>query len=433
MSAAGKNSDAGTEWRRHWPVVLVGVLGMALSTVHIYSAGLFIGPLEAEFGWSRAEITFGFTLLTLIGASVAPFVGALIDYFGPRRLALVGIACYCLFLAALSLATSNLYSWWGLWLCLAIGGMLTKPTMWTAAVSSLFSSGRGLALAVTLCGTGVSSTFIPLLSNELIEQFGWRGAYIGLGVFCAIVVLPVAFFCLTSATDNQRLSQHGNVTPADTKPLPGFKAREAILSWRFFKLAVAAFTVTLAIVSFVMNLVPIVDSLGLPRDRAATIAGAVGISSILGRLVTGYLLDRFNGNVIGGLVVLTPIFSSLCFLLTPDSVAMIVLAVIVLGLALGAELDVIAYLATRHFGMRSYGVIFGTIVSIWSIANGLGPLAVSYVYDVTGGYVIALWAFIPLLIITSAALFSMGEYPVFADDKNHPAAEATAAPLLQKA
>lgn len=420
---------AGTEWRGHWPVVLVGVLGMALNTVHVYSTGLFIGPLEQEFNWSRSQIMFGFTLLTLVGASLAPFVGALIDRYGPRRLALFGIVSYCLCLASLSLANTSVYSWWALWMGLALGGLLTKPTVWTAAVSSLFEKGRGLALAVTLCGTGIGSATIPLLSHKLIDQFGWRGGYIGLAIICALLLIPVAWFCFTSARDNQRRAKRSGDSIEATVVLPGFTARQALLSLRFLKLAIAAFTVTLAMVSFVMNLVPIMSTMGIARSTAATIAGAVGITSILGRLVTGHLLDRYNGNIIGAVVVLAPIFSSLCFIYAPGTLPLIVLAVIVLGLALGAELDVVAYLASRHFGLRSYGVIFGCVVSLWSVANGLGPLGVSYIYDISGSYETALWIYIPLLMIASVALFSMGNYPEF----EAPAAHTSNANSQQRA
>ncbi len=410
MANHGPVQGAAAEWKQHWPVVLVGLLGMALATVHIYSTGVFMAPLEAEFGWSRSEIMFGFTLLTWVGACLAPFVGALIDRVGPRRLGLIGIVLYCGFLAALSLAVESVYSWWILWMLLASGGLFTKPTMWTAAVSSLFVKGRGLALAATLCGTGLGSALVPMISNWLIEQVGWRGSYQALGLGCLVILFPLAYFCFTSASDNARRASTGAGKPGLQ---PGLSAREALLSRRFLQLSLSAFCITLAIIGFVMNLVPIMSDNGLERGTAAAIAGAVGIASIVGRLATGFFLDRLNGNVIGGLVVLVPIVSCLCFIYAPGSVAITLFAVVILGLALGAELDVIAYLATRHFGMRSYGLVFGCIVSLWSIATGLGPLMASYIFDTSGSYQPALWIFIPLFMLASLLLFTMGAYPDF--------------------
>ncbi len=403
--------SATTEWRRHWTVVLVALLGMALATVHIYSTGVFLAPLEAEFGWNRSRIMFGFTLLTLVGATLAPFVGALVDRVGPRRLALAGILCYCAALAALSLATANIYTWWGLWMLLAIGGLLIKPTIWTAAVSSLFVRGRGLALAVTLCGTGLGSSMMPALSNWLIGNLGWRGSYVALAGGCLVLLLPLALCCFTSASDNARRQPAAQRGPAVLQP--GLGPREALLSRRFAQLALAAFCITLAIIGMVMNLVPIMSANGLGRDTAALVAGAVGVTSIIGRLATGHLLDRYSGNLIGAVVVLAPIISCLCFIYAPTSVPITLFAVIVLGLALGAELDVVAYLATRYFGLRSYGLVFGCIVSIWSIATGLGPLAASFAFDQYGSYHPALWAFIPLFALASVTLYTLGAYPEF--------------------
>ncbi len=412
-SAALSATDQRSEWQRYWPVVLVGALGMAINTVHVYSTGVFIGPLEEEFGWSRARIMTGFTLFTIVGALCAPFVGMLIDRLGPRRIGLTGILLYTACLAALSLATANIMVWWGLWFLLALGGLMVKPTVWTVAVSSLFNRGRGLALAVTLCGTGLGSAVFPVLSNALINEFGWRGGYVGIGAIGALILFPVAFFCLQSATDNHRLNKRDNGEPSQPMQLSGMTVKETLMSLRFFKIAIAAFCITLAIISCLMNLVPIMTGNGLSRDMAASIAGIVGITSVCGRLATGYFLDRLDGNRIGGVVVLIPIITFFCFLWAPQSVGFAVLAAMLLGLALGAELDVVAYLVTRHFGLRSYGAIFGIIVSLWSVATGLGPLCSSYIYDTTGSYDLALWLSMPLLVLASLALFTLGPYPGF--------------------
>ncbi len=405
------------EWRHYWPVVLAAFLGMALNTVHLYSTGIFIAPLEDEFGWSRTQITSGFTLYTFVGAAMAPFVGALIDRFGPRRLGMAGVALYCAGLAALSLATADIYSWWALWLAFSFGGLLIKPTIWTAAVSSLFVRGRGLALAVALCGLGIGSSLVPPLSNALINELGWRGSYMTIAGAFALVVLPVVALFFTSARDQMRREPASPQAEAAQGVLTGRGVKEALLSRHFAQLALATLAVTLAMVSFVMNLVPIMQSEGVSRDTAAGIAGIIGITSIIGRLVTGHLLDHFRGNIVGGMVVLFPVVSCLCFLFAPTSTAILVPAVIVLGLALGAEVDIIAYLATRYFGMRNYGTIFGCVVSLWSIATGLGPLVASYIYDTSGSYQSALWLYVPLLLISSVALFSMGAYPDFNDTR----------------
>ena len=89
------------------------------------------------------------------------------------------------------------------------------------------------------------------------------------------------------------------------------------------------------------------------------------------------------------------------------------LAAIFLGLSLGAELDAVAYLATRHLGMLSFGLLFGVISGLLSLATGLGPMVVNYSYDITGAYTLALWTYIPICAVSSVLFLSLGQYPNF--------------------
>lgn len=407
MSGALDRGAVG-EWKASWTVVLASAMGMALSTIHVYSTGVFIAPLEHEFGWSRTQISSGLTLVSIVGVFSAPFVGLMIDRWGPRRIGLFGVFGLCTVVAMLSLAGPSIWSWWALWLLLSVASAGIKPTVWTTAVSSLFVRGRGLALSVMLCGTGLGSSITPILSNYLIAAYGWRWAYIGLAAFWAVLVLPPVVLFLSSAKDRHRAAGVGAPIPA---ALSGLSAREGLRSSRFYRLAAAAFLISLVAVSFVVNLVPILTYTGLSRDRAAELAGIVGIMSIVGRLSSGVMLDRWNGNVIAGVSVALPIVAAGLILAAPGNVAVSLVAVIILGLCLGSELDAVAYLATRHFGMRSFGVLFGTISGLLALSVGMGPLFVSYVYDVSASYFPVLWTYIPLAALASLLFLTLGPYP----------------------
>lgn len=404
------SASASQEWRQHWGVVFAGFTGMALATVHIYSIGLFVGPLEEEFGWSRSQIMFGFTLYTILSAMMTPFFGMLIDKFGPRRMGLTGVLSFSACLAALSLATPSIWSWWLLWIVLSCGAVMIKPTVWTAAASSLFIKGRGVALAVVLCGTGIGSSVIPVLSHYLIAEFDWRIAYMSLAALCLLFALPIVYRFFTSARDNSRRQQTAT-SDEPPPPMEGLPYKKAIFSFTFVKLAVAGFTITFVVTSFVISLVPIMTSNTISRETAASIAGVVGIMSVTARLMTGYLLDRWRGHILGGMIFIVPIISCCCFLFAPDSIVIVTIGVVLLGMTLGAELDLVAYVATRHFGLLNFGVIFGTIVSILNAAAGSGPLVVNFIYDKTGSYDIALWMYIPVCLIASLAIYSLGDYP----------------------
>lgn len=408
----GNPARAG-EWSRNWPVLVASAGGVALSTTHIYSLGVFMVPLEAEFGWSRAQISSGLTIGSIVALFCSPFFGLLVDRIGPRRIALCGAIVYCIMVALLSQAGPSIWSWYLIWVGLAIGINGITPTIWTSAVSGLFERGRGLALSVTLCGTGLGSSLTPLVSAWLNAAYGWRVAYVGLAVFWATLILPALFLCFTSVTD--QLRRAAPAAPLALKSLTGLTARSAYRSARFYKLAIAACAIALVAVSFAVNLVPILASTGIDRARSVEIASVVGIASIIGRLTGGFLIDRVNGNLVAAVSVLLPVVSSVLLLAMPGVTSTSIVAAILLGLSLGAELDAVAYLATRHLGMRNFGVLFGTISGLLSLCTGLGPLLVSYTFDVTRSYDIALLAYTPLCMLAAVLFLSLGRYPDFAD------------------
>lgn len=407
--------SARVEWKRNWGVVLSGALGIALASLTIYSIGAFIAPLEAEFGWSRGQITLGLTLVSVLGMSLSPFIGLAVDRFGPRRLGIAGVILYCINFACFSFTTAAMWTWLGLWFLLGLSSALIKPTIWTTGVSSLFDTGRGFALSVMLCGTALGSTFTPIVATWLIDTYGWRVAYVGLSGFWAIFVIPAVLFLFSSAADSHRVK---GISPGEEKAtamplLPGLHWREAMPTWKFVRLAGSAFIPSLTVVSFVASIIPILSFAGIERSTAAGIAGLVGLSTVVGRLTGGYLLDRINGGIVGGVSMLLPVISCVLILSFPGSVPAATAAVMVLGLSLGAELDAVAYLTTRHFGLRSFGVIFGTISGLLALATGLGPFLVNTSYDYTGSYYPAVMAYIPLFLLASALFFSLGRYPVF--------------------
>ena len=411
--------DAGlsrSEWRKGWPVVGASLAGFTLISFYTFSFGAFIAPIEQEFGWSRAEISLGLSVITITAGLLTPLLGWVVDRLGPRRVGLPGAVAYALTYGLLGLTTANIWSWWGLWFLLSFTIIGIKPLVWTTAVASTFERNRGLALAIALCGGGLASGLAPSYSTWAIDSFGWRGAYPFLAISMGLVVVPILYCGLHSGADAARAEEKTAAIsdPGKARPvLVGMTTREAFFSMPFAKLAVAAFVFTVAAIGIVPNLLPILVSFDFGRTEAAAIAGVAGISSIVGRLVTGYLLDRFNPNIVAGTVVLIPVASCLLLGWAPGHAGVAIVAVMIIGLALGSEVDVMAFLTAKQFGTANYGTIFGVISGLWAIATGTGPLLVNRIYDVTGGYELALQLAIPLFAITSVLLFALGKAPRF--------------------
>jgi MFS family permease len=402
------HGDAASEWRQHWPVVLAATAGVAISTINVYSAGLFIDPFERAFGWTRAQISFGPVLPAVATVILAPFMGAAIDRFGPRRIGIIGVVTLICLTALLGLAGPSIWSWWALWTLLAIINVFIQPMVWTSAVSGFFAAGRGLALAVTLCGSGIGSIVTPILTYRLIEHFGWRMAFVGLAVCWGAMVTPLVVLLFTSVRDRERTLMKSSYEQSLRAP-PA--RRDALLSGRFFQLAMAGFLIATVVVSLAVSLVPILAWTGLDRKQAAGIAAMLGIASITGRLTIGFLLDRVEGRFLAAFSVCLPILSGLLLIVSPKSTVAASAAVLILGLALGAELDLVAYLTSRYFRLENFGLLFGSIAGLITLAGGGGPWLISLVYDLRHSYLPVLWAIIPMCLISAALFLFLGPYP----------------------
>jgi MFS family permease len=397
------------EWRAHWPTIVAATLGLALSSLHVYCGGAFVLPIEQDLGWSRAEIASGLTAATMVGAILSPFGGLAVDRFGARTLAVPGVILYCVAFGMLSLTTRSPWSWWVLWLMVGTMTVLIKGTVWTAGIAMLFRESRGLALAIVLCGGSLASTIVPFLTTRLIDAYGWRNAFAGLAALSAIVVIPVVLLFFRGGGG---VSLRKGGTGAGKHLYGPTSAKAGLLSLQFFKLCLAATAIAGAIVPTSINLIPILATHGFTREGGAGIAALVGVSSIIGRLVTGHFIDRYDPRLIGGFATALPVVSFL-LLLVANTTPIAVTAILLLGLSLGAEVDIIAYMVGRYFGTRIFGTIMGMIFAFLTLATGLVPLYAGWIYDQTGSYSIYLLTCIPMALLSSALLFLMGKPPVF--------------------
>ena len=407
-----------SEWRSNGPVVLAAFAGSAAAAVYAYSLGVMIEPLENEFGWTRVQIMSGFSVVAAFSICFSLPMGVIVDRIGPRRVGLIGLTLHCGALALLSQATDSLPVWWGLWTLIAIGSTFITPTVWVTAISSLFTAGRGLALAVVLSASGAVSFAIPLLTHQLNEEFGWRTAYLILGSGSALTSLPLVFFLFVSSKDRQRLRPVKAV--AVLPNLSGPTLSEGLRSSSFHTLAAAGFLMSFASVGIAINLVPILVDRGLSGTSAAAIAGILGLTQMLGRLACGYLLDRYDARKVAAACVALPIATSALLLGFPGSFIAAALAVGMLGLAAGAEMDAVAYLSGKLFGLRCFAALFGTLMGLIMLGFGIGPVAASFVFDFTRSYELVLWATIPLTALGSFLFAKIGRYPNFSSSELQP-------------
>lgn len=404
------NDSARSEWKSFWFLPIAAALGYATSVLHVYSIGPFIEPLAQEFGWSRAQVSSGVTISAFISAVFCIPIGMLVDRIGPRRVALVGILLMVATYSLLGTATGEHWNWVILWVTLAFATLWVQATVWTSAVASRFAKSRGLALAVTLSGASVAATVFPIMAATLISHFGWRAGFIGLGCLWGACVFPILFFCFRGAQD-----QNLNPVSAETAPtrvLAGVTLKEGLRSPTLYKLLLTGGLFAFIVVGSMVHFVPILTDSGADPLAAAGIASLIGVFSIVGRLGTGLLLDRFPGRYVGAVSCLLPVIAVVLLLTAGGKPLNQILAAIALGITLGAEVDVIAYLATRHFGLRHFGALYGAMVMALSMGTAFGPLVAGAAYDHFGNYSNFLMLGAGLMIVAALSLLSLGKPPV---------------------
>jgi len=331
----------------------------------------------------------------------------LVDRFGSRRLGVLGVLALPGAFALVGTATGTAANWYMIWTLIAVGVLPVQATIWTSAVASRFAASRGLALAVTLCGSAIAAAVLPWAATELIGAYGWRHGLFAYSAIWSALGFPVILLFFRGARDKPARSAAAVPAPAE---LTGMGIAEGLRSSVFLRLLVVSALCTFATTALIVHFVPILTDRGMSKLEAAGCAALIGLSSIAGRICTGLLLDRFRASLIGAAAFVLPALGCVLLVLGPDGMKAYAAASLI-GLALGAEVDVIVYLTTRHFGLRNFGALYGGLQMALSLGAATGPLAASRVFDIAGNYLPFLWLTAGAMLFSSLALASLPRPP----------------------
>jgi predicted MFS family arabinose efflux permease len=411
------------EWKRGWTLVLACFVGFSFFSVPTASAGVFMEPIAGEFGWGRTLVTAGTSMTSVVTALLSPAVGMLIDRWGARRLALPGVVATAFAIAAIGLANGSPAQWLAIWALYALVSISVKTTVWTAPVSGHFVTGRGLALALVLAGTAAAQAISPPLCNWLIDNYGWRSAYVWTGLGWGAVTLLLCWLFLYDRKDRDRGVEAVTGSASASPDLPGLSIAEAWRSRPLRSIALSTFVMMLLSLGLQVHQVPILTGAGVSRANAAWLASLFGLAGIGGKLVTGALLDRYRPNWIGGLTLAA---NGLAFLFLLDGLrtpGLIVTAIVINGYSAGTKLQICTYLTASYAGLRNIGAVFGAMYSLVSLGSGLGPMIAGFVFDATGGYTPFLLAGTVGCLFCGLLVLLLPPYP---DWQNPPTAAAHA-------
>ena len=390
-----------------WWVVGGAVTGLIVCNgpVMAFTFGVFLKPLMADMGWDRGTASFALSFGGIVSALMVPVFGWMMDRWSIRRVALPGIVLYAFAIALLALSPPSFLGF-TLLFALAEGfSAIQTPIGYAKAIAAWFDRRRGLALGIAMSGVGLGGFIMPQLAEALIERVGWRGAYAALGLLTLVVAFPAVALWIREPRAGE--GEHGGPVIARGE-MPGLMPGEAAATGRFWILLTVLFLVAISINGTVAHVVPLLTDAGVPRATAAAILGLFGLATMTGRLLAGYLVDRFFASYVATVLFLAPIAG---FVFLASATGMLpAIGVILLGLGLGTEIDLIAFLVSRYFGQRAFGQIYGYCFMVFSFGSAAGRFLGGYVYDVAGSYNPALIGAGIALVISVILVNRLGAY-----------------------
>lgn len=406
-----------TIWHRHvfygWWVVAASAVGLFWGPpVTVYSFSVFLKPLMQEFHAGRAAVSLAYTLHLIAGAVCAPLVGWLVDRYGSYRVILSATAIFGSVLLLNKAFSANI---WQFYLFYVVMGLLLNgvgPIPYGYLVSHWFDRRRGLALGLMMIGMGSGAMVMPSFAQQLIARFGWRTAYAALGGGVLLVAIPVLGAFLREKPQDLGLLPDGapprNSATASQALVQGLSARDAWSSGTFWLMVSAFFLVSASVQGCLVHTTAMLSDRGIPAQTAALGSSLVGAAVLLGRVGTGYLLDRlFAPHVAAVFFAGAALGIGLLWL---DTTPFAFAGAFLIGLGLGAEVDLIAYLISRYFGLRTFGRVYSSAFAAFALAGALGPLIMGASFDRTGSYRAALVTFLAATLAATVLMTRLGAY-----------------------
>lgn len=398
------------EFKQGWGTLVAASVGTmcGLLTITNYTQGFFVGPIISEFGWSPQQFFLGFTVMMCAGLVSAPLIGSWADRVGLKKIGLLGLVGHAIGYLLLSLNNGNLFLWYVSWGALSFLAAASLPIVWTAGLNGFFVKHRGKAIGITMAGTGVGAFLLPPIVEFLISEHGWRTAYQVIGLGAAVISLPVVFFLFKERQDD---ADQSDDSVSQNAPAWGFTRSEAMRMPKFWILQAVLFLTVLVVVGLLSNFERIMVGEGFERADIAKLASVLGVSVIFGRLLVGALVDRFWAPAVGCVFFTMPIIGIIMLITGTPGPGMAFLIALFIGLAAGAELDMLAYLTGRYFGPAHYPAVFGAIYVSFTVGAGIAPPIYGGVAAAAGNYNSVLTASIGLLALSILCFLALGKYP----------------------
>jgi sugar phosphate permease len=344
-------------------LALFSIVGVAT-----YGLPFFYDFFVRELGWTRQQVTSGNAYSKLLVGPIFGFAaGVIIDRFGPRRLMLAGILMAGLALVGLGEA-HGLGAFYFFYLLNALGYVCGGPLPNQVMLSGWFTAARGRAMGIAYLGIGVGGALVPLVSNALTQALGWRGALRALGLAMIAIAFPAAFFVREPPAVTSTAAARAPLAPVLRQPAFYFLALASICS-------IGAVGGTMQNLKLYLSL-----DRGLTQGQAARILSLILIGSIVGRLLMGWLADRWPKKQVM-LLIYAIVAATIPLLAFSPTLGMLQVAALLFGVGLGGDYMIIPLMAAELFGLRVLGRVMGIVLTADSVSEAIVPMAVATLRD----------------------------------------------------
>jgi MFS family permease len=400
-------------FQNRWWIVAASLIGNIVGPgpAVIFTVNVFMVPVTTSLGWTRGMFSAGLLASAVASPVMTAVFGYLLDRFGIRRVALPATVFYALALCSFALLTPSAY--WALFLMIACSagfGACLGPIVYSKSIAAWFDKERGLALGIACCGVGLGTLLLPELGTYVIRSFGWRAGYIAIGITTFVLAFSmIAIFVREPPGFMARMQAVRALATHGAQPY-GITTRAALKTRQFWLLA-AIFLLEGTACNGILsgNFVPLLHDRGYSPEAAAALLGVSGLAAMAMRVVVGFGLDVIHGPIFSAIVMLLPA-AGVGLLLSHAGAPAPFFVAICLGLAIGAEVDMLGFFVSRYFGRRSFGTLYGLVFAAFTIGVGTGPAILGFGYDRFHSYDPALELFLVLLLISAALFLPLGTY-----------------------
>ena len=398
-----------------WWIAAACSLGLFLSTgsVVVLSFGVFLKSLIQDFHAGRGAVSFAFTLHNLTGPLCVPLVGRLIDRFGARRVILIGTTIFASILVCSELLGTRIAYLYLFYSALGVVSGSSSPVPYGTVVSRWFDQRRGLALGITMLGLGIGAVTLPLIAHRLIVMFGWRTAYATFGCAVLLICLPVMASLIRNDPREKGLLPDGGVQAEGREPeehdLEGMSWRDVWHQPIFWLLIGAFFLAGGCVHACVLHMPALLTDRGASAEGGAVASAIVGVAVLIGRVGTGYMLDRFLVSRLA-IILFGGAWVGIALLWLGSAGKFGLVAAFLIGLGMGGEGDIIAYTVSRYFGLKAFGTSYSYAFGGFVLGGAAGVSLMGAGFDSTHSYTLPLAIFFFAMLTAAGLMSRLGPY-----------------------